>query len=172
MVQGSQLAEPAARQTVPLHVNNRPPGVAAAKYQLCRRVLGTAGPKMSSPARLPSPELPTDPCSAAASMRRPNALLMPAGRPGSPQTPTRRCRVHISRPHPPCRRRHARLPVATPHNEGIPQLTAGCILHGRPPTVLAPLDNVPPTGSPPQSKLPVGPVDLSQSGAKSHGESK
>ena len=67
VVQSSQLAEPAARQTAPLRVVNRPPGVAAAKYQLCRRVLGTAGPKMSSPARLPSPELPTDPFSAAAS---------------------------------------------------------------------------------------------------------
>ena len=66
-VQGSQLAEPAARQTAPLRVGNRPPGVAAAKYHMCRRVLGTAGPKMSSPARLPSPELPTDPCSATAS---------------------------------------------------------------------------------------------------------
>ena len=66
-VQGSQLAEPAARQTAPLRVGNRPPGVAAAKYHMCRRVLGTAGPKMSSPARLPSPELPNDPCSAAAS---------------------------------------------------------------------------------------------------------
>ena len=53
-------------------------------------------------------------------------------------------------------------------NEGIPQMTVGCILHGRPLTVLAPLDNVPPTGSPPQSKLPVGSVDLSQSEAESH----
>ena len=125
-----------------LRVGNRPPGVAAAKYHMCRRVPGTAGPKMSSPARLPSPELPTDPCSAAASHAAAQCLVDARGPPRlAADTPTCRCRVHISRPRPPCRRRHARLPVATPHNEGIPQLTAGCILHGRMPAHAEPVSN-------------------------------